>query len=195
MKTQIVVTALRDIVASVAAGNHHAFRKFYDLYYLKVYRFVYYFLQDTNDCETVVSDIFCLLWEKRGLLSNVENIDAYVYQISRHQSFHYLKKKKNEQFVSFDDLFVETPFTANNSVEDALTEKEMMQVYWFAVGKLPERCKEVFLMVREEKLSHKEVSDIMGITPGTIEIQMNIAIRKIAGFVKNYYPQLMTQGR
>ena len=70
----------------------------------------------------------------------------------------------------------------------------MMQVYQFAVDKLPERCKNVFLMVREQKLSHKEVSEIMGITPGTIEIQMNIAIKKIINIVKNYYPKLMNHG-
>lgn len=72
-----------------------------------------------------------------------------------------------------------------------MTEHEMMQVYRFAVNKLPERCRNVFLMVREQKLSHKEVSEIMGITPGTIEVQMNIAIKKITTVVKAYYPKLM----
>lgn len=93
--------------------------------------------------------------------------------------------------VSIDDMFVDIPF-ATSSVEDVMTEKEMMQVYQFAIDKLPERCRNVFLMVREQKLSHKEVSEIMGITPGTIEIQMNIAIKKIISVVKTYYPKLMS---
>ena len=186
-------TNFKEITASVASGNHQAFRAFYDLYYLKVYRFVHYFLQSPCDCETVVSDIFFFFWEKRQLLEKVENIEAYLYQISRNESFHYIKKRKNETFVSIDDMYIDLPLVAN-SVEDTITENEMMQVYQFAVDKLPERCKNVFLMVREQKLSHKEVSEIMGITPGTIEIQMNIAIKKIINIVKNYYPKLMNHG-
>lgn len=184
-------TNFKEITAPLASGSHQAFRAFYNIYYLKVYRFVHYFLQSPCDCEIVVSDIFCLVWEKRQLLENVENIDAYLYQISRNESFHYIKKRKSELLVSIDDMFVDVPFVAN-SVEDAMAEAEMMQVYQFAVDKLPARCRSVFLMVREQKLSHKEVSEIMGITPGTIEIQMNIAIKKIIGVVKIYYPKLMS---
>lgn len=185
------INTKEELTASVASGNHQAFRRFYDFYYMKVYRFVHYFLPSPCDCEIVVSDIFCLVWEKRQLLENVENVDAYLYQISRNESFHYIKRRKNESLVSIDDMFVDIPF-ATSSVEDVMTEKEMMQVYQFAIDKLPERCRNVFLMVREQKLSHKEVSEIMGITPGTIEIQMNIAIKKIISVVKTYYPQLMS---
>lgn len=183
-------TDIKAIVASVVSGNQYAFRQFYDLYYLKIYRFIYYFLQNSYDCESVVSDVFCLLWEKRHLLENVENMDAYIYQISRNESFHYLKKKSSEQCISIDEAFADIPLTAD-SVVDTITEHEMMQVYRFAVNKLPKRCRNVFLMVREQKLSHKEVSEIMGITPGTIEVQMNIAIKKITTVVKAYYPKLM----
>lgn len=184
-------TDLKAIVASVVSGDHRAFRQFYDLYYLKIYRFIYYFMQDSYDCESVLSDVFCLVWNKRHLLENVENIDAYIYQISRNESFHYLKKKNSEHCISIDEVYADIPMT-NDSVVDTMTEHEMMQVYKLAVNKLPERCRNVFLMVREQKLSHKEVSEIMGITPGTIEVQMNIAIKKIASVVKAYYPKLMT---
>ncbi len=186
--------SFKEIVASMVSGNHQTFRVFYDLYYLKVYRFVHYFLPNSHDCETVVSDVFCIVWEKRQLLEKVENIEAYLYQISRHESFHYIKKKKDEALVSIDEILVDLP-TVSQSVEDAMTENEMMEVYEFAIDKLPERCKNVYLMVCEQKLSHKEVSEIMGITPGTIEIQMNIAIKKIINVVKTHYPKLMNHGR
>lgn len=184
-------TDIKAIVASLILEDHHAFRQFYDFYYLKVYRFIYYFLQSPYDCESAVSDVFCLIWERRHLLENVENMDAYIYQICRNESFHYLKKKNSEQCVSIDKILTDIPL-ATDSVEDVMTENEMMKVYRSAVDKLPERCRKVFLMVREQRLSHKEVSEIMGITPGTIEVQMNIAIKKITSFVKAYYPKLMT---
>lgn len=183
-------TDFEKLVASVVSGDHQAFRVFYDLYYLKIYRFVYRFLQNPHDCESVVSDVFCLVWEKRRLLEQVKNMDAYMYRISRNESFHFLKKKNNDQCISLNDILPDVALNTA-SVIDVMTENEMMQVYQSAVNKLPERCRTVFLMVREQKLSHKEVSEIMGITPGTIEVQINIAIKKITNTIKNYYPKLM----
>lgn len=180
---------LNAIVNSIVSGDHNAFRIFYDLYYLKIYRFVHYFLSDRQACELVISDIFCIVWEKRNLLLKVKNIDAYLYQISRNEAYHYIEKRKKNAIVSIDDITGELPDIVA-SVEDEMMEKEMMQVYRLAVDKLPERCRMVFLMVREQKLSHKEVADMLDITPGTIEIQMNIAIKKISKVIKNYYPKL-----
>lgn len=182
-------TEFQAVVCAVAEGDHIAFRKFYDHYYLRIYRFVYTLLRDVCDTESVVSNVFCLIWEKRHLLTNVQAMDAYVFQISRNESYHYLKKRSCAQCVSIEDLFMEA--AASDSIIDTLTEQEMMQAYRKAVEKLPERCRKVFQLVREQKLSHKKVAELLGITPGTIEVQMNIAIKKITHTIRADYPVFM----
>ena len=183
-------TELQTVACAVAAGDHTAFRTFYDHYYLRIYRFVYTLLRDVCDTEAVVSNIFCLIWEKRHLLANVQAMDAYLFQISRNESYHYLKKRNSAQCVSIEELFVEAA-PSNESVIDTLTEQEMMRAYRQAVDQLPERCRRVFQLVREQKLSHKKVSELLGITPGTIEVQMNIAIKKITHTIRTAYPMFM----
>jgi len=76
------------------------------------------------------------------------------------------------------------------TIEGEMIEQEMLDTYRKAVEELPERCKLIFLMVREEKLKHKEIAQILGITEGTIEQQMNIAIKKILAVVRKHYPSL-----
>lgn len=124
----------KGIVASMVLGNHQAFRIFYDFYYLKVYRFVHYFLSNSHDYEAVVSNAFCIVWEKRQLLEKVENIEAYLYRISRHESFSLYKKEKEESLVSIDEILIDLP-VISQSVEDAMTESEMMEVYQLAINK------------------------------------------------------------
>ena len=77
-----------------------------------------------------------------------------------------------------------------SAIENELITNEMISVYNKAINALPERCKLIFLMVREEKLRHKEIAQILSITEGTIEQQMNIAIKKIVAIVKAHYPSL-----
>lgn len=185
---------LKEIIISVSLGDHAAFRKFYDSFYLKVYRFARFFLSDEDDCKAVISEVFCIIWEKRMLLPDVNNMEAYLYKIIRHEAFHYLKKEKNTNLISLDDMPIELSVEPSR-IDDELIEQEMMDVLKKAINTLPERCKLIFLMVREQKLSHKEVADILSITPGTVEVQMNIAIRKLTGIMSAHYPHILKKVR
>lgn len=178
---------LRAAARAIAGNDHSAFRRFYDHFYLRIYRFVFAMLRDANDCEAVVSNLFCVVWEKRHLLEQVRSLEAYIYRIARNEAYHYLKKKSASHCISLEEMFAETA-PAGESVIDTLTEQEMMQAYRTAVERLPERCRTVFLLVREERMSHKKVSELLGITPGTIEVQMNIAMKKIVSSIRAQYP-------
>ncbi|MGL4493352.1 MAG: RNA polymerase sigma factor, partial [Tannerellaceae bacterium] len=78
----------------------------------------------------------------------------------------------------------------NEESDDSLVESEMMDVFYKAVDQLPERCKLIFLMVRVDQLKYKEVAEILSISVGTIEQQMNIAIKRVTDSVSIYYPSL-----
>ena len=173
----------------IASGDRDAFRSFYDIIYPQVYRFIHYFLPNKADCEEVVSDVFFIFWKERNSLLDIKDLKAWIYIVCRNEAYHYLKQKEKNSNISIDDMPVELLIDRNN-VEGEMIEEEMLDVYNGAVSELPERCKLVFLMIREERLKHKEVARILSITEGTVEQQMNIAIRKIVETVKMYYPSL-----
>lgn len=172
-----------------AQGDREAFGQFFDMYYEKVFSFVHYFLPLKEECEDVVSDVFYMLWEKRVLLTAVKNIESYLYIVSRNEAFKYINRKKNAQIVSIDDMPIDLCLEVN-SADSELLDREMMQVFHQAINDLPERCKLIFLMVREQKLKYKEIAGMLSITEGTIEAQMNIAIKRITKIVKKHYPLL-----
>ena len=173
----------------IASGDRDAFRSFYDIIYPQVYRFIHYFLPNKADCEEVVSDVFFIFWKERNSLLDIKDLKAWIYIVCRNEAYHYLKQKEKNSNISIDDMPVELLIDRNN-VEGEMIEEEMLDVYNGAVSELPERCKLVFLMIREERLKHKEVARILSITEGTVEQQMNIAIRKIVETVKKYDPSL-----
>lgn len=175
------------LIERITQGDQCAFRFFYDITYPIVYRFVHYFISGKRDCEDVVSEVFHTVWKQRDTLSEVHDLKAWLYIVGRNEAYHFLKRKDRYAQTSIDDLPVELKVEAI-SAEDYLIEKDMLSVYNEAVVSLPERCKLIFLMVREDGLRHKEIAKILSITEGTVEQQMNIAIRKIVELVKKYYP-------
>lgn len=177
------------LIKHIVAGDREAFRLFYDIAYPIVYRFSRYFLSNKNDCEEVVSEVFYIIWKQRDHLLSIKDLKAWLYIVSRNEAYHYLKQKERYFNISIDDIPIEL-YVDIGTIDGKLIEDEMLKVYNTAVAELPERCKLIYLMVREERLKYKEIAHILSISEGTVEQQMNIAIRKIITVVKKHYPFL-----
>lgn len=179
----------KSLLKKIAEGNRDTFKTFYNHTYPLVYRYVGYLLPQDEDCAEVVSEVFYILWKQRASLLTVKDIKAWLYTVCRNEAYRYLKQKEKYAGISIDDMPVELHLDTRE-VDSDLIEKEMFALYHEAVAGLPERCKLIFLMVREERLKHKEIAEILSITEGTVAQQMNLAIRKIVETVKKQYPSL-----
>ena len=177
----------------ISLGDHIAFREFYDMTYNTVYRFISYFLQNKEDCEETVSEVYYIIWKQREGLMEIVDFKSWLYVVCRNEAFHCVKQKNKYTNLLIDDIPIEL-FVDTTSVEGMMIEEEMLKIYDVAIAELPERCKLIFLMVREEGLRHKEIASILSITEGTIEQQMNIAIKKIVAVVRKYYPGIIRNG-
>ena len=168
MKNEFI---LKTLLSRVAKGDYASFRELFDIQYATVNRFVGYFLPNKEDREEVVSEVFCILWKRREELIDIEDLNAWLFIISRNESFHYLKQKEHQrQNISIDELPIDL-YIDTNEVDSDLLDAEMTEVYNKALSELPERC----------------IAQALSITEGTVEQQMNIAIRKMLDAVSRYY--------
>ena len=61
-----------------------------------------------------------------------------------------------------------------------------------AVESLPEKCKEIFILSREEQLSYKEIAQVKEISVKTVENQMGIALKKIRQYLTTHSDETVT---
>ena len=52
-----------------------------------------------------------------------------------------------------------------------------------AINELPEKCKEIFVMCKYNEMSYSQVSELLNISPKTVENQMGIALKKIREYI------------
>jgi RNA polymerase sigma-70 factor (ECF subfamily) len=75
-------------------------------------------------------------------------------------------------------MYQETrPPAMSNDVESYLSHKELAYQVSDAIQKLPEKCRQVFLLSRSEELSNKEIAERSGISVNTVEQHMRKALR------------------
>ena len=188
MNTKQEITT--ELIEQIVRGNQSAFEELYDITYTSIYRFVSYFIQNASDCEDVVAETYFNIWHNSTQVLMAKNIKAYLYSIARYEVYKQLRlNKKNRAILSIDDMQIDVVSRIKNA-DEKLEEKETLLLLTEAINSLPERCKLVYLMVREENLKYKEVADLLAITEGTVKQQMHNALSKIKEYIQEKLPSI-----
>ena len=203
---------LEDLLVSVSENDDYAFRVFYDLYYRSVFRFAYYFLRNREACGEVVSNVFVAVWKSRVALRRIENIDAYLYVVARNEANRYLKESRTRRrCLSFEEIpislidrnFFPPPSTSSfrrklkippphseDAPDSRLIEAEVEELVRRLINDLPERCRTVFLLNRQEGLSSREIAEALSLSESTVRVQIKIAVDRIVAGIRTHYPDL-----
>lgn len=173
---------LKSLINRIAEEDNGAFRIFYNNYYVKVYRYASYFVKKKEIREEITSDVFSFIWLNRKRLPKIENLEGYLYTIIRNTSLSYIKEKGND-LISLEELL---PDKHSNVItpEDHYVEKELSDAIQGAIDNLPERCRLIFLLAREDRLKYSEIAEKLSISEKTVNAQMVLAIKKLSNALK-----------
>jgi RNA polymerase sigma-70 factor (ECF subfamily) len=126
------------------------------------------------DAEEVVNDVFMAIWERHSKLLEQESIKSYLFRAVKNRSLNQINRNK----VIFDDIKEEMPIASkDHNVLDHMQAKETGAKITELIDKLPTKCRQVFLFSRMHELSHKEIAELMDITPKTVENQIGLALK------------------
>jgi RNA polymerase sigma-70 factor (ECF subfamily) len=153
----------------------------YNHFYSKLMLFVSYFIKSKHDAEEIVSDTFYTIWEQRLKLANLECIaSSYIYTIAKNTTLLFLKRQRKEKYDMETDVAAsDFPAQPDNSPEDELIGKELMEKLHAAIENLPEKSRMAFKLVREQGLKYKEAAEIMEISVKTLEAHMALATKRL----------------
>lgn len=157
--------------------SQRAFKGFFDLTYDRLFRVAYYYVKREEWAQEIVLDVFERLWEQRDRLPEVKSIEDYCFIMTRNASLNYLEKE-SRNIATSTDTFHESDKQAD-SPEETLISEELFARYVKALDRLPSRCREIFIRVREEKQSYAEVADALGISVKTVDAQLQKAVKRL----------------
>ena len=153
------------------------FEGFFLDYYPRVKGFINGLLQDAEEAEDLSQDIFMSLWQNRGNLKQIDNLDAYLFRIARNAVFRYIERSllfKNYQSRQLSD---------DNS---DLYEIELELIIAIAVERMPSQRRKIYQMSREQGISNENIARELNISKRTVENHLTQAladIRKILFWV------------
>jgi RNA polymerase sigma-70 factor (ECF subfamily) len=164
----------------IAAGDETAFKEIYTCIYKNLYQFALALVRNKEAAEEIVNDVFIRIWRNRASLPTVQNLRVYMYTATKNSALNYLSRKARENITEpFDHINIELKGSVITPEQIMIT-AEMDKIIQQSVNALPPRCKMIFKLTREDGLKYKEVAQILNIAVNTIDVQMAIAVKRIA---------------
>ncbi len=133
-----------------------------------------------DEAEDVVQGLFVDIWEKRSSLNINQSVKQYFYKAVYFRCINAQEHKQVRKKYAEQEAF----FPAGNSPTEQDGEEKRLAIQK-ALEKLPEKCKQVFVLSRFEEMKYVEIADKMGISKNTVENHMGKALRLLRAELKH----------
>jgi RNA polymerase sigma-70 factor (ECF subfamily) len=182
MKSQ--VTDLNELMRLVVVfKSESAYKALFKSLYPSLRAFSFTLLKSDELAEEIAGDVMIKIWQTRHTLLEVRNIKVYAMIMVRNAALNLIKHRAKKDTVSLDEIDVQV-FVDTHSPEQILITAELKKRLDEVIRCLPNKCKLVFKLVKEDGLSYKETAEILNISPKTVDAHLVTAVRKIASVLR-----------
>ncbi len=168
------------------------FKDIYVSYYSRMKRFAEQYVIREEDAENIVQDIFFELWEKQLEFSSFVNLSGYLFSVLKNRCIDFLRRKTLEQHAvnTMQEehlLEIKLKFESLEALDNKLlNEPHIDTIIQDAIDRLPEKCREIFVMNKLEGKKQKAIATELNISIHTVESQMAIAYKKLKKILKDH---------
>jgi RNA polymerase sigma-70 factor (ECF subfamily) len=153
-------------------------------HYGRLCNFAFRLVRSRETAEDIVQDVFARVWHRREEF-DIRDPLPYLYQAIRNRvTMHARRQRVHERW------WQSAACKADRDRPDAGGElecAELAQALSLAVEALPDRCRLIFTMSREQDLTYLEIARVLGISVKTVETQMGRALKtlrtRLAGYL------------
>lgn len=151
-----------------------AFDALFRANYAGLCRFAGRILGSPAAAEEVVQDLFLYIWERHEVIDGSTPSRAYLYRAAHNAAVNRLRHTQVERRWAEESAAGEA--VAPNA-GDELDVEELVRAVARAIEHLPERCRLIYTMSRQDNLSYQEIASALGLSIKTVEAQMARAFR------------------
>lgn len=165
----------RELLHLLQQGSRKAYVMIYEKYQKLLFLYAYRKLNDQEEAEDVVQEVFISFWNKRDTLNPDLPIAGYLYRAVRNRAFNIFAHREIEiQYLSSLDAFLSTH---HESADGLIRERQIAELIAHEISMLAPRMREIFEMSRKDHLSYKEIALELDLSEYTVATQIKRALK------------------
>ncbi|MGN7783121.1 RNA polymerase sigma-70 factor [Niabella sp. 22666] len=159
-------------------GDEEAFSHLFLQKKDRLYSFLMRFSQSPELVEDIIQDIFLKLWSNKEQLNSIENLDAYLITLSKHQLINLIRRRARETAI-VATLSGKARLHETNNAPEHLALNETQEKLAAVIEQLPNQQKVAFYLSRQTNLKHEEIASLMQISKNTVRNHIIQAMRTL----------------
>lgn len=150
-------------------------REMYDVFYEHVYKTAFFIVKDVELSKDITQETFIKIFKSVHKLKEKKKIKSWITTITIRTSYDELKKLKKFSYYSEEVL-------KNIENKNILTPEEVLDKREFneTLERLNIEFKEILILKYIEKLSEKEIAELLDIKLGTVKSRIHRAKEKLS---------------
>lgn len=176
----------KQLIDGLKRQDRGVLRVIFERYHAGLCRASHRIVNDPDEAKDVVQEVFIKLWENSHRVQIEHSLEAYLRRAVVNTSLNHLERKSRQSTVSLAHDVAET--TGAHSVDQHQAQNELSQHIDTAIQKLPVRTRAVFVLIRYEQMSYKDVAAQMNISVKAVEKEMMRALSLLRTALREFLP-------
>ena len=183
-----------EVVNQFKAGDALAFEEIISRYESKVMSLALRFTRNQEDAEEVMQDVFTTVYRKIDGFRGQSAFSSWLYRIVVNAAFMKLRKRKQSQTVSMDDLSpaikqycIDKDCLSGSYTQNIAVSHEMQGVIQNAVNRLPDQYRAVFVLRDVDGLSNQETGEILNLSIPAVKSRLHRSRIMLRKKLQRYY--------
>jgi RNA polymerase sigma-70 factor (ECF subfamily) len=191
-----------ELINSFTAGCMASFEELIKRYETKVHNLAMRLTRNAEDAEEVLQDVFVTVYRKIEGFEGKAKFSSWLYRITVNAAFMKLRKRKQDQSVSLDDMqphLQSKALAQKNSfamLSDTLAvNNEIREALESAINKLPDDYRAVFILRDIDGLSNKEVGEILDLSIPAVKSRLHRSRLMLRRRLRRFYEDYANQSK
>ncbi len=159
----------------VKLNDESAYKILYDRLFYILFSHALHKLGSKEDAQDLTQDLFMNLWNKRAQIIIEGKVTNFLFVSLRNSIINYYikTKKQNER----EELYHYFKAHFEATTDRTIHKNELEKIIQNEIDALPLKMKQIYLLSRNQELTHKEIADLMSISELTVKKQVANALK------------------
>jgi RNA polymerase sigma-70 factor (ECF subfamily) len=168
-----------ELIEEFKAGSDASFEELIQRYSPKAFSLATRLTRSQEDAEEVLQDVFVTVYRKINSFEGKSSFSSWLYRITVNASFMKLRRRRRDTNVSLEDIVPQLRESLARrdrepaESDDILMRRQLISALEFAISKLPEEYRPVFVLRDVDGLTSREVGKILNLSIPAVKSRLH----------------------
>ena len=168
----------------IASGSQAAFQQLFERHRGKLYNYLLSVVKSREIAEEIVTDVFLKIWMGRDLITDIQNMDAFLHKVACNKALDFLRMaSRNAALQKLVKREIE--LTKEREADYRIQERECKAIINRAIQQLSPQRRMVFTLSRMGELSYDEIAQQLNLSRNTVRNTMAETLRFLRTYLRN----------